>query len=170
MKRKQHRYRTALRWTGDRGSGTASYTAYGRSYDLFAPGKSPIGGSADPAFRGDARRWNPEDLLVASLSACHQLWYLHLCASAGVVVLGYEDEAEGIMVEEPGGAGQFSLITLRPCVTLAPGSDASRAMALHEEAGAMCFIQRSLTCPVVHDPSVTVANGDNRSAHEKERD
>ena len=46
-----------------------------------------IAGSADPAFRGDRTRYNPEDLLVASLAACHMLWYLHLAADAGVVVV-----------------------------------------------------------------------------------
>ena len=85
--------RLRLRWTGDRGVGTASYTAYARDHEITAPGKPAIAGSSDPRFRGDATRWNPEELLLGAISACHQLWYLHLCAEAGVVVTAYVDDA-----------------------------------------------------------------------------
>src|SRR5687767_7340465 len=94
---KQHNYELALTWTGNSGSGTRSYRGYSRDHELHAATKAPIAGSSDPQFRGDARRWSPEELLVASLSACHQLWYLHLCADSGVVVVGYEDRPRGIM-------------------------------------------------------------------------
>jgi organic hydroperoxide reductase OsmC/OhrA len=86
MPNRQHRYSVTLRWTGNLGRGTADYRAYARTHELRAPGKPVLAGSADPGFRGDADRWNPEELLVASLSACHQLWYLHLAAEAGLVV------------------------------------------------------------------------------------
>ena len=154
---KQHRYEIHLRWTGNEGTGTSSYRAYGRAHELSVEGKPAIPGSSDPSFRGDPARWNPEELLVASLSACHQLWYLHLCATAGVVVTAYEDRAEGVMVEEPGGAGQFTGVVLRPHVTVAPGSDTAKALALHHAASEMCFIARSMNFPVAHEPSVTVA-------------
>ncbi|BDA85823.1 hypothetical protein Sa4125_33650 [Aureimonas sp. SA4125] len=95
MSYKIHRYASHVRWTGNRGSGTSSYTAYGRAHEIAAAGKPVIPGSSDPAFRGDPDRWNPEELLLASLSACHQLWYLHLCARDGIVVTAYEDKAEG---------------------------------------------------------------------------
>ena len=156
MGERRHHFRTRLRWLGNEGRGTASYTAYGRAYELAADGKPAIPGSSDAAFRGDAARWNPEDLLVASLSACHQLWYLHLCATAGVIVTAYTDDAEGVMVEQADGAGQFERIVLRPRVTLAAGSDATRALALHDEASRMCFVERTLRCEVAHEATIEV--------------
>lgn len=146
-----HRYTVALEWTGNTGAGTTSYAGYGRDHVLSVPGKPDLAGSADPHFRGDAARWNPEELLVASLSACHQLWYLHLCAEAGIVVTAYCDRAEGEMAVEADGGGRFVAVTLRPEVTIAAG-DAVRALALHEDAARLCFIARSMAFPVRHAP------------------
>lgn len=154
---KEHHYRVALEWTGNEGSGTASYRGYSRAHELRAEGKPVIPGSSDPAFRGDPARWNPEELLVASICACHKLWYLHLCTAAGIVVTAYEDAAEGVMIEEADGAGQFAAITLRPRVTIAAGGDAEKAMTLHHDANAMCFIARSVNFPVHHEPVLKVA-------------
>lgn len=145
---RRHNYRIELAWTGDRGTGTSSYGAYGRDHDIRGPGKPPIKGSSDANFRGDAARWNPEELLVASLSACHQLWYLHLCAAAGVVISAYEDRAEGVMIEEAGGEGQFESVVLRPRVTISASSDAALAERLHEAAHEKCFIARSVAFPL----------------------
>jgi organic hydroperoxide reductase OsmC/OhrA len=154
-----HRYETHLRWTG--GAASAPFRSHDRSFQLEAPGKPPIPGSPDPAFRGDAARWNPEDLLLASLSACHHLWYMGLCAGSGIVVLAYEDTAEAEMLEEsPGGAGQFIRAMLRPRVTLAPGSDREKALALHETAHKNCFIARSVNFPVEREAVVEVAASD----------
>lgn len=158
MATRQHRYRVDLTWTGHENAGT-TFRNHNRNYVLSASSKPLISGSSDPIFRGDAARWNPEDLLVASLCACHQLWYLGLCAAAGIVVTAYEDHAEGVMVEEAaGGAGQFSEVTLRPHVTLAPGSDLAAAEALHHTAHERCFIARSVNFPVKHAPVVVVAD------------
>lgn len=154
---KQHRYHVSVGWTGNTGEGTARPAGYSRAHAIMADGKPPIAGSADPSFRGDPARWNPEELLVASLSACHQLWYLGLCAAAGIVVTHYADEAEGVMAEERDGAGQFTKVVLRPRVTIAAGGDREQAMALHERAHAMCFIARSVNFPVRHDAQVTIA-------------
>ena len=156
MAGKQHRYRVELKWTGNRGAGTKSYTAYERSHELRAGAKPMLPASSDPSFRGDRERWNPEELLVASLSSCHQLWYLHLCAVNGVIVTAYEDAAEGVMAEESDGSGQFVSVTLRPHVTIAQGSDPDKAQHLHHEASAKCFIARSMNFPVAHEPTVTV--------------
>lgn len=70
---KRHHYAVQVVWTGQAGTGTRSYKGYERTHEIGATGKPRINGSADPAFRGDPARWNPEELLVASLSACHQL-------------------------------------------------------------------------------------------------
>lgn len=155
----QHRYAVTVTWTGNIGAGTASYRGYERAHDIMADGKATIAGSSDPAFRGNAGRWNPEELLVASLSACHKLWYLGLCAQAGVVVTAYEDSAEGSMSEEAGGAGQFTSVTLRPHVTISADSDEATAVALHHRAHAMCFIARSVNFPVSNVPTVTRDDG-----------
>lgn len=153
MTGRTHLYRLETRWTGNRGTGTSSYRAYGRDHVVTAPGKPTIIGSADPAFRGARERWNPEELLVASLSACHMLWYLHLCAEAGIRVTAYEDQPEGLMVEEADGGGRFLRTTLRPRVTLEDG-DAHEAERLHTAAHRLCFIARSVDFPVECEPSV----------------
>lgn len=152
----QHHYQLTVEWTGNTGAGTAGYRAYERRHVITSPtaGKPGIAGSSDPAFRGDRERWNPEELLVASLSACHQLWYLHLCADAGIVVTAYVDRAEGIMAEEPDGSGRFTSVVLHPVVTVAPGSDVERARALHDHAHARCYVARSVVFPVRHEVTV----------------
>ena len=149
---KEHRYWLEVTWTGDRGSGTSSYRAYNRDHEIRAAGKPAVPGSSDPAFRGDAARYNPEELLVASLSACHMLWYLHLCAEAGIAVTDYVDRAEGIMAEPSSGIAKFERVILRPCVTLAPGADPALARDLHHAAHARCFIANSVNFAVEHAP------------------
>src|SRR5260370_30481662 len=138
---KTHQYPVVVEWTGNTGTGTSDYRSYERRHEISAGTQKPaIPGSSDPAFPGDAARWNPEELLVASLSACHKLWYLHLCAEAGVVVLEYLDNAEGIMEESPDGSGIFKKVILRPRVVIAPGSDSEKARSLHRVANAKSFI------------------------------
>ncbi|WP_251863322.1 OsmC family protein [Achromobacter sp. Marseille-Q4962] len=155
--RKAHHYRVAVRWTGNTGAGTASYGAYSRNHEIRAPGKPAIPGSSNPAFRGDPARWNPEELLAASLSACHKLWYLHLCAQAGIVVESYQDEAEGVMTENAEGGGAFASVTLRPDVRIRQGDDAALAAALHERAHHLCFIANSVNFPVRCEPRISQA-------------
>jgi organic hydroperoxide reductase OsmC/OhrA len=157
MAEKQHRYRTRIVWTGNRGVGTRAYRDYGRDHEITSPGKPPIQGSSDPAFRGDAARWNPEDLLVASVSACHKLWYLHLCSAHGVIVERYEDEAEGVLAEDADGGGRFISVTLKPRIGLAPGADAAMAARLHHDAHEKCFIANSVNFPVAVEPTFETA-------------
>ena len=151
---REHRYAPTIKWTGNTGTGTSAYRAYRRDHQIESDGKPTIACSSDPHFRGDGTRWNPEDLMVAALSACHQLWYLHLCADAGVIVTAYEDHPEGIMAEEPGGSGRFTRVVLRPRVTISAGSDADLARSLHAQAHAMCFIANSVRCPVLNEPTI----------------
>jgi organic hydroperoxide reductase OsmC/OhrA len=151
---RRHRYEVTVTWTGNTGTGTSGYRNYERSHEISVPGRPPIAGSSDPAFRGDRTRWSPEDLLVASLSACHKLWYLHLCAEAGVIVDAYVDEAVGVMEESADGSGQFVEVTLRPRVVLAPGSDKAKAHSLHHQAHSKCFIARSVNFPVLCEPVI----------------
>jgi organic hydroperoxide reductase OsmC/OhrA len=153
----EHRYAVSVSWTGNLGRGTSGYRDYSRDYDISAEGKPAIRGSSDAAFRGDRSRWNPEELLVASLSACHKLWYLHLAAEAGIVVTAYVDRAEGVMETSSGGSGRFTSVVLRPTVTVAAGSDTGRARALHEAAHEKCFIANSVDFSVECEPQIVAA-------------
>lgn len=150
-----HTYDLTVTWTGDDGVGTADYRSYRRDHVVSAEGRPDLAGSADPTFRGDATRWNPEQLLVAALSQCHMLWYLHLCAVDDVVVTGYVDRARGEMRTHRDGSGEFTSVVLRPEVTVAEPDMVERAEALHAEAPQLCFIARSVNFPVHHEPTVT---------------
>lgn len=153
----QHHYRITTTWTGNRGTGTSAYRAYSRDHEVSGAGKiAPILGSSDPSFRGDASRYNPEELLVAALSQCHMLSYLHLCADAGVVVTAYSDAAEGSMVDHPDGSGEFTQVILRPRVTISDPGRIAEAESLHSRAHALCFIARSVAFPVTHEAVIVV--------------
>jgi len=147
-----HHYNIDLAWTGNTGTGTKTYRGYERSHTIAAPGKPVIEGSSDPSFRGDASRYNPEELLVAALSACHMLSYLHVCAVAGIVVVAYKDQATGTMEETKDGGGHFTEVTLHPVVTITDPSRTDEANELHHKAGALCFIAASCNFPVSHVP------------------
>jgi organic hydroperoxide reductase OsmC/OhrA len=153
----RHEYGTALTWTGNTGEGTATYRSYRRTCEVSAAGKPTVAGSADPHFRGDADRWNPEELLVAALSQCHLLAFLHEAATNGVVVVDYSDAAIGTMVTE-GNGGRMTEVVLRPVVTVAAPDMAERCAALHEQAHQNCFIANSVNFPVTHEPTVRVAD------------
>jgi organic hydroperoxide reductase OsmC/OhrA len=149
---KQHTYNLIIQWTGNTGAGTMNYRAYKRSYTIQAADKATISGSSDPAFLGDKTKYSPEDLLLASLSSCHMLWYLHLCAEAGVVVTGYTDHATGSMEETTNGGGHFTSVCLYPVVTVASNSMVTEANAMHKKATELCFIANSVNFPVSHKP------------------
>ncbi len=148
-----HRYRVAVRWTGDLGEGTRSYGGYRRDHAIEIAGKPPILATSGLSPGRDAARVNPDELLVAALSSCHMLWYLHLCAEAGVVVVGYHDAAEGTLETGPDGGGRFTGATLRPRVRVRAG-DLDRARALHAEAHHRCFVANSVNFPVAIEPTV----------------
>jgi organic hydroperoxide reductase OsmC/OhrA len=149
-----HRYKLRLDWTGNQGSGTAGYTAYRRDHELTGERKSaPLPLCSDPAFRGDPSRYSPEELLVGSLSSCHMLWALHLCADAGIVVTAYADEPEGTMAEQDSGAGEFTQVVLRPKLTLQDPARAPELAAIHHRAHELCFISRSVNFEVRVEPA-----------------
>ena len=159
MRTRTHTYTTVVTWTGNQGTGTSGYRDYERAHDVAASGRAVILGSSEPMFRGDPSRWNPELLLVASLSQCHMLWFLHLVADAGVVVTAYVDEAVGTMTEQAGEAGQFTEVTLRPRVTVTSAAMTQTVQLLHPRANELCYIARSVNFPVHHESTVDVASG-----------
>lgn len=153
---KTHQYVLSVEWTGNKGTGTSAYTAYDRTHVICGKDKPALPASSDPAFRGDRQRYNPEELLVASLSSCHMLWYLHLCAEAGIIVTAYADEPVGTMQETADGGGHFTEVVLHPVVGVADTSMQEQAAALHHKAHALCFIARSVNFPVTHQPVIRV--------------
>jgi len=150
---KEHSYSATIQWTGNLGTGTSTYTGYSRSHEIKNEGKPVIPASSDPVFRGDAARYNPEELLVASLSACHMLWYLHLCAVSGIVVTEYVDRATGKLAETEDGGGHFIEVVLHPAVFVKSGADLVLAEKLHEKAHHLCFIANSMNFPVRCEPT-----------------
>lgn len=151
-----HHYALDLTWQGDRGTGTSGYRDYGRDVLVRAAGKPDLAGSADPTFRGDASRWNPEELLLAALSQCHLLSYLHSAVNHGIVVVGYDDSPVGTM-EQVGQGGRFTEVVLRPRVVITEDAQVDLAREIHAEAGRNCFIAASVAFPVRHEPVIDVA-------------
>jgi organic hydroperoxide reductase OsmC/OhrA len=152
-----HRYDLRLTWTGAEKGPTANYMTYSREYSIEVAGKPALRGSADPAYRGDPALHNPEDMLLAALSACHMLSYLALCTKARIKVVSYQDAASGSMAEKAPHRIGFTEVVLRPRVAIAAGGDAAKAKALHEEAHELCFIANSVNFPVRHEAEITIA-------------
>jgi organic hydroperoxide reductase OsmC/OhrA len=149
---RQHNYSLSVKWNGNKGTGTSACKAYDRSYSIEINNKVVLNGSSDPTFHGDKTKHNPEDMLVAALSSCHMLSYLHVCAVGGVIVVDYVDHATGIMETTPDGSGRFIEVTLNPIVTVADDSMIEKANLFHKKASELCFIANSVNFPVKHSP------------------
>jgi len=153
-----HQYQVQTVWTGNIGVGTANYRAYKRDHEISGSSKQvSIPGSSDPAFRGDPARYNPEELLLSAVSACHMLWVLHLCADAGITITDYSDQPVGTMTEHADGSGEFTEVTLRPVMKITDPGRVPDAKALHERAHEVCAIARSVNFPVRCNPTVLTA-------------
>ncbi len=155
---KTHKYSLEIKWTGNTGSGTSGYRSYERSHSIIKENKPEILCSSDPAFRGDAEKYNPEELLVAAISGCHMLTYLHLCADSGIIVIDYKDAPIGIMVELPDGSGHFAEVNLFPEVCVKDAGMVDKANHLHKKANELCFIAGSCNFKVNHTPKCIVVN------------
>jgi len=155
----QHNYSLTVKWTGNTGTGTSGYKEFERSHSVIIDNKVDILCSSDPAFRGDQTKHNPEELLLASISSCHMLWYLHLCAVASIIVTDYIDHATAIMIETANGGGKFTAATLNPIVTITNILMTEKANELHKKANELCFIANSLNFPVYHNPTCKVKEG-----------
>ncbi len=156
---KQHHYNATIVWTGNLGKGTEHYTAYSRDHQVEIQGKyAELLCASDPAFRGDPSRYNPEELFLSSISSCHMLWYLHLCAKHGIVVTDYSDDAKGTMEESAYGSGKFTSVVLHPKVTITDKDQEAEATELHEAANSMCFIANSCNFLIKHQPTIAACN------------
>jgi organic hydroperoxide reductase OsmC/OhrA len=156
---KEHQYQATLTWAGNKGSGTMDYRSYDRSYIISIENKPDIYGSSDSAFLGDKTKHNPEDLLLAALSSCHMLWYLHLCSQNEIIVMDYKDQPVGTMLENPDGSGHFSEVVLNPVVVITDKAQTELANSLHEQANKMCFIANSCNFPIKHMPKCILEQG-----------
>lgn len=150
-----HNYNMNIQWTGNKGSGTNSYTSYDRSHSIYTENKKIIECSSDPSFRGDSSKYNPEELFLASISACHMLWYLHLCADNSITVLSYGDNANGTM-EQDGSGGKFVEVILKPLVEIKEAGKKMLAIELHKQAHEHCYIARSCNFPILHQPEINI--------------
>jgi organic hydroperoxide reductase OsmC/OhrA len=151
-----HHYELGLTWEGNLGTGTSGYRDYSRDCLLSAEDKPDLLGSSDPTFRGDGARWNPEELLLAALSQCHLLSYLHSAVNHGIVVTAYDGAAVGTM-SQAGQGGRFTSVVLRPRVTITDPAQVELARSIHHEASENCFIAASVNFPVTHEPEILVA-------------
>ena len=146
-----HRYSTRLAWSG---STAAGYEDYSREHTLSAPpAEQELRLASDPAFRGDARRLNPEQLVVAAASSCQLLEFLALAAKARIDVLGYSDDAEGTM-DESDEPARIQRIVLRPRIRVAEGSSEERVRRLVELAHEHCYVANSLRSEIVVEAEI----------------
>jgi organic hydroperoxide reductase OsmC/OhrA len=159
MARDAHEYSARLTWDGNTGNGTATYAGYGRQYRFLVEGKPELEGTADPMFKGDPTKHNPEEHFLAAISACHMLSYLALCAREGVNVLAYEDDVQATLKFDGRGGGKFEEVVLHPTVTIAEGHDAELAHRLHERAHELCFIAASCSVPILHEATIRSTAG-----------
>ncbi len=153
----EHQYQLQTNWKGNTGQGTSSYTQYERSFETIIPNKQTILGSSDEAFRGDNKKHNPEELLLAALSSCHMLWFLHICATEKIVIEAYTDKAVGTMVTDNTGAGRFTNAVLNITIKVAGNIDIDKINGLHTQANKLCFIAQSVNFSVEHTCSVELA-------------
>lgn len=147
-----HSFSLRAEWTGNRGTGTSGYKDYDRDLVIQADGPGELQGSAARAFHGAESRWNPEQLLLAALTECHLLSYLHSATQADVVLTGLACRAEVTLETTSDGSGQITSAVLRPEVWLAEESQREQADALHHQAHERCFIARSVNFPVQLEP------------------
>lgn len=151
---KSHTYQCSVEWTGNVGVGTETYTSYSRSHTISSQSKDPIHCSSDPMFRGDATKYNPEELFLSSISSCHMLWNLHLCADAKIIVTEYIDNCEGVLKLDENSLGKFESVTLKPIITITDKSKIEKAKELHTLAHKFCFIAQSLKVVVSIEPII----------------
>ena len=153
-----HAYSLTLEWTGNSGNGTDHYRSYKRDHIIRIANKPDLLGSSDPTFRGDPSRHNPEELLLAALSACHMMSYLHVCVMNGIVIMAYTDNATGSMETSDDGSGRFTEVVLHPEIVVRDASMIEKANELHHRAHELCFIANSVNFPVRCDATCSAGS------------
>jgi organic hydroperoxide reductase OsmC/OhrA len=153
-------YTARIAWEDD---GAFPSGRYSRAHEISFDGGAAVRGSSSPHVVplpfSDPAGVDPEEALVASASACHMLWFLHLAQEAGLHVTSYVDQAEGVMGRVDRGKVAMTRITLRPRIRFAGGAPASEQVDnLHHEAHERCFIANSLKTEIVIDAPVAATS------------
>lgn len=144
-------HRTTVRWQPT--DAPFTYETYSRAHTWRFPGGAEVAASAAPAYRGDPALVDPEEAFVASLASCHLLTFLAIAVRDGLVVTGYEDEAEGVLAKNADGRLAMTRVVLRPRVTFGGAAPSAEVVAeMHERAHAECFIANSVRTEVVVEP------------------
>ena len=144
-------YRATVEWTGE---GDFAANRYSRAHVWRFDGGAEVPASSSPQVvpvpLSNPAGVDPEEALIASASACHMLWFLHLARDAGLVVTRYSDEAVGAMGKDERGRTAFTRIALRPSIEFAGEAPDAEALArLHHAAHEACFIANTLRCEIV---------------------
>jgi organic hydroperoxide reductase OsmC/OhrA len=136
-------------WT--RTSPDFTYDTYNRAHEVrFKDGAIVLPSSSAPAFKGDAERVDPEEAFVASLSSCHMLTFLAICARKRLTLESYEDDAVGLLEKAENGRLWMAHVTLKPRARFAAGTeiDATRLAEIHHNSHEQCFIANSVRTDV----------------------
>ena len=141
----EHKYQLKLNWTG---GSEIDAIQNDRMYEVLIDRKPTIYGSADKPFFGDPEKYNPEDLLLAALSACHMMSFMYVCRKLGIKVYHYEDHATGLLKINQDGTGQFEFAELKPKVKADHMPDGMIFKELNSRAAKLCFIKRSINFTV----------------------
>ena len=142
-------HHAAIRWT--RQSADFTYDSYNRAHEvIFKGGAIVLPASSAPDFRGDAARVDPEEAFVASLSSCHMLTFLAICARKRLTVEKYEDEAVGYLEKSEAGKLWMSRVVLKPRIEFGADCtvDAETLAHIHHSSHEHCFIANSVTTDV----------------------
>lgn len=147
-----HHYNITTEWTGKTAEGTKNVKKYNRTHTITNQGKPELILTTDNPHVGDKTKLNPEDLLVSSISSCHMLSYLYVCALEGIVITSYIDNANGIMTENVTGGGSFKEVTLNPVFSVADENMVEKAIELHHKAHEICYIANSVNFEIKCNP------------------
>ena len=150
-----HCYRSHLHWQGSTAEG---YEIYSRVHEVvLPPAEGALTLSSDPAFHGDRRLANPEQLLLAAVSSCQLLSFLAIAARSRIEVRAYEDDAEAVMPEDVMPM-RITRITLRPRIIVASGVAAARVERVVKRAHEQCFVSNTLAAEVIVEPTINTAS------------
>jgi organic hydroperoxide reductase OsmC/OhrA len=146
-------HRARIEWK--RTSADFTYDSYNRAHDvIFKNGAIRLAASSAPAFKGDTDRVDPEEAFVASLSSCHMLTFLAICARKRIIVDAYDDDASGALEKGEGGKLWLANVILRPHVRFAAATpvDGAALREIHHKSHEECFIANSVKTHVTVEP------------------
>ena len=145
-----HLFKVALNWMKKDNISSSLSRIYTKSHHISIEGKPDLEVSAAKAFKGDPNLYNPEDLLLSSLTSCHMMSYLYCCAQHKIEVISYQDHSEATLQVNPDGSGKIVKVDLFPDIIISDSSQIELAISLHKKANELCFIANSCNFPVYH--------------------